>query len=228
MQATKTAVIYRPFLWLEVKQDIDTMLYNANDMLEAYNKQAKPWEKKEMYNYIKSKPTQEYIEELKKLHDSEQLQSLKFNSVKTGELELSVEKPKVIWVIETKKGKFWGTRMNSHLLIDFMMWLSPQFKHQAIDFILTGNSLALWRNKIKEWYKQMCKAIAESGSANYREEATLLNVLCTGSPSANQRARYGEDKQELMDDMQKANATLITAWLDLDTRKNLLIKQFLQ
>ena len=57
----------------------------------------------------------------------------------------------------------------------------------------------------------MCKAIAESGSANYREEATLLNVLCTGSPSANQRARYGEDKQELMDDMQKANATLITA-----------------
>lgn len=227
MQATKTAVIYRPFLWLEVKQDIDTMLYNANDMLEAYNKQAKTGEKKEIYNYIKSVPTKEYVAELKRLHESEQLQSLEFNSPDLRELEYNGEKPKVMWVIETKKGKFGGTRMNSHLLIDFMMRLSPQFKHQAIDFILNGNALALWRNKIKEWYKQMCKAIQNSWSANYREEATLLNVLCTGSMSSNQRARYWEDKQQLMDDMQKANATLINAWLDINTRKTLLIKQFL-
>jgi hypothetical protein len=38
MLATKTAVIYIPFLGLEVKQDIDVQLYCANDILEAYNK----------------------------------------------------------------------------------------------------------------------------------------------------------------------------------------------
>jgi hypothetical protein len=36
--AAKTAVIYRPFLDMEVKQNVDTMLYNATDMVIAYEK----------------------------------------------------------------------------------------------------------------------------------------------------------------------------------------------
>ena len=73
----------------------------------------------------------------------------------------------------------------------------------------------------------MCKAIAESGDSNYRDEATMLNVRVSGSPSSNQRARYGEDKMELMDDMQKSNATMIRLGLPLEQRKNALIKEFL-
>lgn len=74
----------------------------------------------------------------------------------------------------------------------------------------------------------MCKAIAESGSANYRDEATMLNVLISGSPSSNQRARYGEDKMELMDDMQKSNATMIRLGMSLEDRKNALINEFVK
>jgi hypothetical protein len=93
--------------------------------------------------------------------------------------------------------------------MDFAMWLCPEFKHKIIKFVLDGEGLAIGRNKIKEGYKRMCLAIAESGASNYRDEATMLNVLVSGSPSPNQRARYGEDKIELMDDMQKSNATMI-------------------
>lgn len=153
-----------------------------------------------MENYLRTQSTKEYID---LLYQKENLNTPK------SVLTISDEKPKVDGVILVKKGKFGGTWMNQHLLVDFMMWLSPEFKHAAIDFILHGQELAIGRNKIKEGYKRMCKAIAESGSSNYRDEATMLNVLVSGSPSPNQRARYGEDKMELMDDMQKSNATMI-------------------
>ncbi len=213
----KSLVIFRPFEGMEVKQEVDSLLYSATDMLKAFN--ASKGEEKRMDKYIANQSTQDYINLLYKQENH--------NTPKTGDLEINEEKPKVEWVILTKKGKFGGTWMNQHLLVDFMMWLSPEFKHKAISFILEWASLAIGRNKIKEWYKRMCLAIAESGASNYRDEATMLNVLVSGSPSPNQRARYGEDKIELMDDMQKSNATMIRLWLPLEQRKNALIKEFL-
>lgn len=204
----KTLVIYRPFLGLEVKQEVDSLLYNATDMLRAYN--ASKGEDKRMDNYLASPTTKEYIEVLLGKEESKSLDSSDLKKVVT-----------------TKRGKFGGTWFNQHLLVDFMMWLSPEFKYEAINFILTGQSLSVGRNKIKEGYKKMCHAIAESGSSNYRDEATMLNVLVSGSPSPNQRARYGEDKIDLMDDLQKANATLINAGMDMESRKNALIKEFI-
>lgn len=211
MLATKTAVIYIPFLGLEVKQDIDVQLYCANDILEAYNKNNN--DNKRLDKYLDFSWTKEFIAVL----DS------KSNSPSQGDLKNDL-------VIKTKKGKFWWTRMNKHLVVDFMMWLSAEFKYQAIDFILKGESLAIGRHNIKEWYKQMTTAIQNSWKTDPREyayEATMLNVLVSWSPASNQRARYWEDKMQLMDDMQKANATLINAWIDINTRKSLLIKQFL-
>lgn len=201
----KSLVIFRPFEGMEVKQEVDTLLYNANDVLKAYN--TKTGEDKRLDKYLDFSGTKEYMEFLRS----------ETKSPSQGELK----------IIATKKGKFGGTWMNQHLLVDFMMWLSPEFKHKAITFILEWASLAIGRNKIKEWYKRMCKAIAESGDSNYRDEATMLNVLVSGSPSSNQRARYGEDKMELMDDMQKSNATMIRLGLPLEQRKNALIKEFL-
>ncbi len=211
----KSLVIFRPFEGMEVKQEVDTLLYNATDMLKAYNESS--GEDKRMENYLRTQSTKDYIE----------LLYLENHNAWKSVLTISEEKPKVEWVISVKKGKFGGTWMNQHLLVDFMMWLSTEFKHKAITFILEGASLAIGRNKIKEWYKRMCKAIAESGDSNYRDEATMLNVLVSGSPSSNQRARYGEDKMELMDDMQKSNATMIRLWMPLEDRKNALIKEFL-
>lgn len=205
---TKQLVIYRPFEWAEVMQEVDTLMYNATNVLKAYN--AKTGDKKELDHYLRNNATKEYIELL------EQKQNL-----------ITPKKEELEKVVSTKRGKFWGTWFNEHLLVDFMMWLSVDYKHAAISFIIDGHALAFGRNKIKEGYKRMCKAIADSGSSNYRDEATMLNVLVSGSPSSNQRARYWEDKIELMDDMQKSNATMIRLWLPLEQRKNALIKEFL-
>lgn len=219
----KQLIIYRPFLDMEVKQEVDTLLYNATDVLKAYNKQS--WENKEMGNYMRNDSTKEYI---KLLYEKENSKDAKTRYLESPlPVTISEDSPKVAWVISTKRGKFGGTWMNQHLLVDFMMWLSPEFKHAAIEFILNGQSLALWRNKIKDWYKKMCNAIALSGNANYRDEATMLNVLISGSPSPNQRARYWENKMELMEDMQKSNATMIRLSMSIDDRKNALIKEYL-
>lgn len=211
----KSLVIFRPFEGMEVKQEVDSLLYNANDVLRAYNEST--GDTKRLDKYLDFSGTREYVAFLR----------WESKSPSEGELNYSPEKPKVEGIISTKKGKFGWTWMNQHLLVDFMMWLSPAFKHKAITFILEWQVLAVGRNKIKEGYKRMCKAIAESGSSNYRDEATMLNVLTSWSPSSGQRARYGEDKIELMDDMQKSNATMIRLGMSLDERKNALIKEFL-
>ena len=95
---------------MEVKQDIDTMLYNATDVLKAYNKTND--KQKGLDDYFSNKSTREYIELL--------------NTQKSGELE----------IVKTKRGKYGGTRMHQELIVDFMMWLSVEFKQKAIKFIL--------------------------------------------------------------------------------------------
>lgn len=205
--AQKSAIIYRPFLWLEVKQDIDTMFYNANEVLKAYNKTTE--KEKKIENFLENKSTKAFIK---------QLQEENVKPQKSGELE------KEYSPIKTKRWKFGGTRMHSKLLLDFMMWLSPEFKSKAYDFILHWFQLAWKRNELKEWYKKMGKAICEMWNTNYREEATMINVLCTGSNASNQRARLKIDKMKQMDDMQITNASLIKAWLSIEQRKDILVK----
>jgi len=184
-------------------------------MLKAYN--ASKGDNKEMGSYLRNQSTKEYIEILYRENSKDA----------NSHVMISEDKPKVDGVISVKKWKFWGTWMSQYLLMDFAMWLSPEFKHKIIKFVLDGEWLAIGRNKIKEGYKRMCNAIAESGNSNYRDEATMLNVLVSGSPSPNQRARYWEDKMELMDDMQKSNATMIRLWMSLEDRKNALVKEYL-
>ena len=61
----KTAIIYRPLFDLEVKQEVDSMLYNVTDIVNAYN--SKTGEKKEINEFISNKTTKEYINYLETL-----------------------------------------------------------------------------------------------------------------------------------------------------------------
>ena len=209
--ASKPAIIYRPFLWLEVKQDIETMLYNATDVLKAFNKKhLKNWSnEKRMDVFINMDDTKEFIDQLE---GEENLKHVPDVNKKTT-------------IVKTKRWKFWWTWMHPKLLMDLMMWLSPEFKSKAYDFIINWYALAGKRKEISEGYKKMTKAISETWWTNFREEATLINVLVTGSPARNQRARIDIDKMEQMDNLQSANAILIKAWLSLEQRKNVLIKE---
>jgi hypothetical protein len=204
----KTAIIYRPFMWFEVKQDIDTMFYNATEVLKAYNKTN--WKSKQIDEYLSNKTTKDFINQL--------VYEESLNTGKSRELENQYSP------INTKRWKFGWTWMHSKLLLDMMMWLSPEFKSKAYDFILEWFQLAWKRNELKEWFKKMTKAISESWSCNYREEATMINVLCTWSCASNQRSRLWIDKMQQMDELQITNASLIKAGLSLEERKNILAK----
>jgi len=222
----KQLIIYRPQWDMEFKQDAETWLYNINDILDAYNK--KYWEEKRMDKYLWNQSTKDYISFLE---SKEQEQAISLNTPKKGELELSQEQAIVNLtprdgVIKTKRGKFWWTRVNKHLVVDFMMWLSVEFKHLAIEIILHWDQLAFGRKSIRDGYKQMCKAIADCWTCNYAQEWMMIWQLTTWAWNTWQRARYNEDEQKLNDDIQKANATLINAWIEFEKRKELLKKQF--
>lgn len=63
---SKTAIIYRPLFDLEVKQEVDSMLYNVTDIATAYEKQTGI--RKDTQVFMRSKTTQEYIEYLQNLN----------------------------------------------------------------------------------------------------------------------------------------------------------------
>jgi len=194
---SKTAIIYRDYLWLDIRQNIDDITFNITDLAKIHFN--KTWQRKDVSEFIKNKSTEEYISYL---------------------ISLNTGNP----VLEVKRWKFGWTWVCKELFIDFAMWISIEFKHWAINFIIQWLQLAWKRNELKDWYKAMTKAIAESWSANYREEATMINVLCTGSCASNQRARLWIDKMKQLDQLQMTNASLIKAWLSLEQRKDILVK----
>ena len=59
-------VIYRPLFDLEVKQEVDSMLYNVTDIARAYEKSTGI--KKDTSDFMSNKATKEYIEYLKNLN----------------------------------------------------------------------------------------------------------------------------------------------------------------
>jgi len=193
----KTSVIYRPFMNLEVRQDIDDMTYNITDLAKIYFKST--GKRKDVSKYMANQQTLDYISLLR-----------------------TVETQKVVSKI--KRWKYQWTWVCQELLVDFMMWVSPEFKHIAIQFIIDWVNLAWKRNTLKEWYKKMTRAILGSWNANYKEEAKLINVLVTWSGASNQRSRLEIDEMEQMDNLQTMNAWLIKAWLPLKQRKDILIK----
>jgi len=60
--ANATDIVYRPFMDLEVKQDVKTMLYNANDIFTAWQK--KTGKRKDISEYLSNSSTKEYVESL--------------------------------------------------------------------------------------------------------------------------------------------------------------------
>jgi len=64
--ANKTAIIYRPLFDMEVKQEVDSMLYNVTDIAEAYRKTT--GFKKDPSDFMETKVTKDYIQYLQNLN----------------------------------------------------------------------------------------------------------------------------------------------------------------
>ena len=129
-------IVKRSFLDGSVEQNHKTQWFNATDFLKLANRyrQQIGLKEKKMNDYIKTDSTKEFV---KKILDEEQI-SQAYN---------------------IKKGRYGGTWMHPFLFIDFVMWISPDFKYQAIKWL--NDELLKHRDTSGDSYKKLASTIAE-------------------------------------------------------------------
>jgi hypothetical protein len=190
----KTAVIMKRDLnGYFVRQNSKTDMFNANDLLEAYNLMAEV--PKRLDKFLKSKDTKKYIDVI--------AQDINSKSPQMGVFELQV--------LQANKGRInGGTWMHPYLFIDFAMWLSPEFKLTCVKWIY--DKLIKFRNDSGDSFKEMGAALRERDLVRphiYINEAHMLNKLVFGHEDGGQRNIATEPQLRLMDTLQKADAKLI-------------------
>lgn len=178
---------------LSVRQNSKTTMFNANDLLEIFNANAKT--PKRLDKFLKAQDTQKYIEVI--------ASDINSNNPKWGELDLQV--------IQTNRGRVnGGTWMHPYLFIDFAMWLSPEFKLTCVKWIY--DKLIVFRNESGDSFKEVSAALRDQDLVRphyYINETHLLNRLVFGTPDGGQRNIATEAQLKLMDLLQKADAKLI-------------------
>lgn len=102
----------RPFKDGSIRQNHKTGWFNATDLLKVGNQYREQigLNKKAIADYLKTDSTKEFIKEIL---DREDLSK----------------------AYETKKGNNGGTWVHPLVLIDIAMWLSPQFKYEAMKWL---------------------------------------------------------------------------------------------
>lgn len=191
----KTAVIMqRDLNGLAIRQNTKTYMFNANDLLKAYNLTTSK-KKKQLDAFLKNQKTKDYMETI----------AIDLNSTtdKNGELKNEV--------IQTHEGRVnGGTWMHPYLFIDFAMWLSPEFKLTCVKWIY--DKLIVVRNDSGDSFKEVAAALRDLDLVRphyYINETHMLNRLAFGSPDGGQRNIATEAQLKLMDTLQKADARLI-------------------
>lgn len=102
----------RPFKDGTIRQNHKTTWFNATDLLKVGNQYRTQigLNKKAIADYLKTESTKEFIKEIL---DREDLSK----------------------AYETKKGNNGGTWVHPLILIDIAMWLSPEFKYEAMKWL---------------------------------------------------------------------------------------------
>ena len=127
----------------KVQQRTKNGFFNANLLINAYNEFS--GEKKLLRHYMANNSTKEFIKTIS-------------NSENIAESKTTM----------TTRGKNGGTWMHPYLFLDFAMWLSPEFKLQAIKWIY-DNVIKL-RHKSGDNYVRMSAAIKSHYISRFNKE----------------------------------------------------------
>jgi len=134
----KTSVIMnRDLMGLSVRQDSQTQLFNANDMLKVGNSHRKTegLSQKQLASFFDLDSTSELI-----------------NAICIEE-NISIEKVK-----KSKKRKEWAATMGSpYSFVDMAMWYSPVLKVKILGWVIDG--LLSARNESGDSFKGMCSTL---------------------------------------------------------------------
>ena len=126
----KTAqIMMRPFKDGIIRQNHKTAWFNATDLIKIANKYRTQIGLKEklIKDYFKTDSTNEFIKEI-------------------------LDRENVSEAYSSKKGKNGGTWVHPLLLIDIAMWLSPEFKYDAMSWL--QDELLGLRDESGESYKK--------------------------------------------------------------------------
>ena len=171
----KTNVIMnRSMGGLQVHQRTKDGMFNATSLLKQYNKGERG---KEVNGFLKTKPTQDFIESLS---ESENLN--------TNEIVL------------TTKGKNGGTWMHPYLFIDFAMWINPKFKVQVIKFVY--DELIKHRHSAGDNYRMLSESGTKLKGYNFSEVATAMNWIVFNKKGKNLRQSANPEQLKEMSDLE--------------------------
>lgn len=218
----KTAqIMIRDLKGLPVRQNHKTGMFNANDLLDIYNKR-NPDSLKRLDSFLKTQSTQEYMDFLaKKLSQPEDSQNVALqldfsNTAKKREL-IRPEN-----VIKTSRGsKNGGTWMYHNLFIDFAMWLNVEFKDWVIDCV--SDKLILFRDQAGDSFKEVNTALTtklgQQRHMEYIKEANMINELVFGNGQGGQRNQATEQELDMLNRLQRADVKLIKEGHSFDSRR---------
>lgn len=171
--------------------------FNATLTCENWN--ARSGERKKVSEYLRIKGTKELIDYLM--------------------ISESIEKP------FTSSNK--GTWMHPLLYVDFCMWISVEFKAQALKYVLDG--LIKTRHLAGDYYNEMTAAImtryydlygCKPAPMVYINEAKTINAIA--GVLGKERNEMTEDELNKVTILQKVNTTLIKDGVGKEARKKQL------
>lgn len=129
-------ILQRKFLDGVITQNHKTSWFNATNLIALANKyrETQGLLSKNIADYLKKKETKEFVATIARRE------------------ELSA-------VFSVKKGKNGGTWVHPLLLIDIMMWLSPDFKYQAMQWL--HDNLIQFRDTSGDEYKKLTNIVCQ-------------------------------------------------------------------
>ena len=198
-------IVKREFKGGFVEQNHKTGWLNATSFLSIANtyREQIGLNKKSIGNYIKNDSTKEFV---KKILDEENIAQAYI----------------------TKKGKNGGTWMHPFLFIDFVMWISPDFKYQAIKWL--NDELLKYRDTSGDSYKQLATTIAnyqtkigygDIGIFIKKVARTIKQILDVEDWNSTT-----EDKLKKRDEIHKSLSMMIKAGVDINKALQIIYDEY--
>jgi len=184
-----------------VKQRTKDGYFSANSIIDSWNN-TEGNDKRSLDFYKRQKSVKEFITFLKENED--------------------IDKPMI-----SSKGRNSETWMHPLLFIDFAMYISLEFKVQALKWVLDG--LIKSRNDSGDYYKEMGVAILEEYTEVKKKKPSPFiyineaNMLKDVAGIENSRNELTEKELNLLTSLQKVNTTLIRKHVGKESRKKQLL-----
>jgi hypothetical protein len=202
----KTAqVMLRPFMGLEVQQMHNTEYFNLTSLAKVAAEKHGLVPNTELSHWQESPKTKAFIEEI-----------------------CRQESTTPDTLIIAKRGKYGGTWAHPLLMVDFAMWLSPEFKYHAVKW--AHDNLCKLRDAAGDYSKEMTDACRDVLGYykpwQYADENNMVNRVASVPPGA--RNLLTEKQLARLAKIQRANTKLIQAGITSMHDREMQIRKALE